>query len=180
MTRCATGLLAMLLVGCAPSIEPDGDGTGGRPGNTQVTVDGVVDMVVDATSEDDWVPYSFLEAAIVEDDEHVAFNRYRLRLGEGVSVARIAGGALEDPVDLSGVEWLVDAEDPVDDEDYAMFEWYDYDESVHVLTPKDERYVFRLGEQGEQGYVVLVFDDYYDDAGTPALVSIRWTVLETE
>jgi len=176
----ACGLVTGLL-GCAHSLEPDATSDSGLSGGvtSQVTVDGVVEMVIDATSEEDWVPYSFVEADVVDvGDHHVSFQRYRQRLAPGVAVARVAGADLDEPVDLDALLWLTDADEPVEDADYAMHEWYDYDPSNHTLSPKDERYVYRLGDDGASGYVVLVIDDYYDDAGTPARVSMRWTALE--
>ena len=162
------------LLGCAKSLAPD-PVADTAASVQQVVVDGVVELLLDATDEYAWVPYSFADAAVVDEGlEHVRFQRYRVALAEGTSVARLPGADLDEPIDLGALEWLSDAAAPVEDEDYAMFEWYAYDHASHTLAPKDERYVFRLSE-GAEGYVVLVFDDYYDDAGTPARLSMRWT-----
>jgi hypothetical protein len=173
MNRCLPALL--FAVACAPDIGPDGDGsTDGGPATSSFTVDGVIFATIDATSEDDWVPYSFAEQGVVEPaDADLSFQRYRVALGDGVEVARLPGEDLQTVV-APDDGWLVDADDPVDDEHYALFEWYDYNPADHTLSPKDEVIVVRLPSGTD---VAMAFDGYYDDAGTPGYVAFRWTTI---
>lgn len=160
-----------VLAGCAPDLAPDGaasDDTG--PATVASTLDGVVHVTVDATDEVAWVPYAFVDGG----PEDLAFQRYRVRLGQGVAVAWLDGVAFDAVIDLPEDGWTTDAEPLQADEDYALNVWYDYDPSSHTLAPADRVAVI---ERADGSAVKLAFDSYYDEAGTPGHVAFRWAWL---
>ena len=55
--------------------------------------------------------------------------------------------------------------------EYALAEWYDYDISTHTLTPKEAFYIIHNRNNLYFKFRIL---DYYDAAGTPAMLSIEW------
>lgn len=161
---------AVLLCACAPDLRPDEEAADTGLASTEYTVDGVVFATLDATSEEAWVPYPWSDGAAVD----LSFQRYRVALADGVQVARLVGADF-DALDAAPADgWLTDAADPVADEDYALHEWYDYDPVQHTLSPADEVVVVRSPDGVDRK---LQFLAYYDDAGTPAVLSFQWAVL---
>ena len=169
-------LAAWCVVACAPDLDPGAPGAADTGGTlVQTREGGVTSVTVDATSESAWVPYDFLSAAQVAPG-HLQFQRYRIRLGEGLEAAWIDGADFDALAEAPVDGWSTDADPIVADEDYVFNAWYDYDEATHALSPADRVAVVR----GDGLLVKLAFDAYYDDAGTPAFVAFRWSHLSTE
>lgn len=172
---------ALLALGCAPDLSQrlQTEDTGPLADSE---VDGdVVTTRIDATSEEDWVAYDLEERVLASyegDPWHLAFRRFLVELGEGVEALPLDGVALDD-VEAGALPeegWRVDAPDADDDgvPEYALADWYDYSVDTHVLTPKDRAWVLR---DASGSAWALRFDAYYDDAGTPAKLTFRWTRL---
>lgn len=161
----------------------DGGGTGGDGGGTG----GLATVQLDASGAD-WVPYDLDSGAQAEAGWDLSFLRYNVRLdggvsgGGGVEVAILAGAdpetlTLAEVQALGAGEWITDQADADGDgnPEYAMGDWYDYDSSTHVLTPKDRVYAVRTNG----GAVVAVqMLSYYDDAGTSGHPTFAWRTLE--
>lgn len=179
-------MITLLLLACAASIAPQGDDTGSA-GSLAAG-----DAVIDATSETDWVYLDLSAAALVtpatpEDSAEwdLGFRRYKTKLNGGISgTADMAvvpffetdyNTALAAPTG----GWVTDVADADADGDpeYALDTWFDYDSDTHQVTPADVIYVVR-DAAGE--LLKLQFLEYYDDAGTPGFVHIRWGPLADE
>lgn len=175
-----------LFLACAASIAPDGNDSGSAGSLASG------DAVIDATSETDWVYLDLSEAALVTPDNpddsttwDLGLRRYKVKINGGISgTADMAvvpyfetdyNTALAEPTD----GWVTDQPDADGDGDpeYALDTWFDYDSDTHQVTPADVIYVVR-DATGE--LVKLQFLDYYDDAGTPGFVHIRWGALADE
>ena len=70
-------------------------------------------------------------------------------------------------------EYLIDEEDTDEDTipEYVLGDWFDYDMSTHVLTPKS---IFYVIQNRNDLYFKFRIHGYYDRAGTPAMLSIEW------
>ena len=77
--------------------------------------------------------------------------------------------ALEEVSNAPADGWISD-----DGQTYALGDWYDYDESTHVLTAHPRVYVLRNGA-GDTWK--LQFVDYYDDSGNSGHPAFRWAAL---
>lgn len=201
MTRYVTWFMALTLLGCAPTLTPDGDDagvvdsgpwTGGDipPSSgsfTHSVAEGVVTTVVDATSATDWQHLDMDSGHSVEPSEgwELAFSRFRVRINGGttgsggVQVAALDGVAWDDVTRAPEEGWTVPGPDGEVDDDTEpdnVFndgerDWYDYDVETHTLTPRDVTYVVA---STEGAFFKLRFEAYYDDAGSPAVVRFRW------
>ena len=180
-------LLAHLaaLFGCARSIDP---GKSAETGDASAVSAG--DAVIDATSETAWTYLDLETAAVVTPDDptdstawDLGFQRFLVAINGGVSgsggmeAARLEGVDYNDEVDLPTSGWVTDEPDADDDgePERALDDWYDYDAAAHALTPKD--LLFLLKSVEGDAYK-LQFVDYYDDAGTPGYVHVRWGGLD--
>jgi hypothetical protein len=72
--------------------------------------------------------------------------------------------------------WRTDEADADGDgEDETLFiDWFDYDSSTHILSPKRRTTLLRTVEGAVVKFEVV---DYYDDAGTSGFLSFRWAQL---
>lgn len=179
-------MISVLLLACAASIAPEGSDSGST-GSVSAG-----DAIIDATSETDWVYIDLSEATMVtpatpEDDAgwDIGFRRYKAKINGGVSgTADMAvvpyfeteyNTALAEPTD----GWVTDVADADEDGDpeYALDTWFDYDSDTHEVTAADVIYVVR-DAAGE--LLKLQFLEYYDEAGTPGYIHIRWGSLSDE
>lgn len=201
-------LLALLLTGCAPSLldRPQDDGapvaaddtadTGGgvaAPKVVSTAGDAETVTLVDATEYLEFVYFSFAtgEQALPEDplsslEWDLGFERYLVSLnggvsgpGEGVAVA-LPDASFEALTEAPGEEaaWLEDLPDDEDENqtpEYALGDWFDYDPEDHAVTPSDIVFAVRAATGG---YYKLQFVAYYDDAGTPAWMKLRWAPID--
>ncbi|HJK98586.1 MAG TPA: HmuY family protein [Polyangiaceae bacterium LLY-WYZ-14_1] len=154
--------------------------------------DGVtITTVADATDTDVWQHLDFDTGFATDPDEagwDLAFSRFRVRVNGGVSgdggveVAALSGTDFDAVTNAPTEGWTSSWEDGDDtDEDpdnvfnNGTDDWYDYELSTHTLTPRDVTYVVATTDGG---YVKLAFDGYYDDAGTPAIITFRWAEVD--
>ena len=190
-----------LLVGCAPDLRDrltrdDGDG------EVETVQEGVLDtgadltipqeVTVDSTSETDWHLYDFERQGLVDEDLpwDIRLQRYRIYLNGGVNGDGGVEGVVLDGVAFDDVTeadvppagdpaWRTDDPDADGDgEDETLFiDWFDYNSSTHILTPKLRTTLLRTVE----GAVVKVeIVDYYDDVGTSGYLSFRWAELSLD
>ncbi|MFK7931396.1 MAG: HmuY family protein [Myxococcota bacterium] len=147
--------------------------------------DGEVHADIDSTDGAGWV---YLDMATPEEtDENglwsLKFQRYTLAVNGGVSgdadvqAVFVEGLAYDDAKVAPDTGWNADR--PDEDEDgtpeYVMGEWYDYDPSTHVLSPKPGTWFVR--GVGGQTYAVEVLD-YYSDAGDSGHPSLRYRPVQ--
>jgi hypothetical protein len=181
----------------APEVTPDTTGdtseTTGQPdttGGTGITTDpsAVTTSIVDghsrtsvaASSSAHWTHLSLttgelaIPAPAGDDTFHLGFQRYLVKLGEGVAALTLDGVAfasLTAAPSRDESEWKVDGPTP---ETAAISDWWDYDGRTHTLTAKPERlYVLRADGR----YFKVWFRDYYDEGGSPGLVTFDWAEI---
>lgn len=191
-------------LGCAETLRPVGGDAGradaGAPTDgippvsgafTHRVDDGVVTTIVDATDSAAWQHLDLDRGLSVRPDEgwELAFSRFRVRINGGVSgsggvrVAALEGRAFEDVGRAPDAGWTVpvpDGDGDDDEEPDNVFndgegDWYDYDVTTHTLTARQPlTYVVATTEGA---FFKLAFESYYDDAGSPAVVSFRWAAV---
>jgi hypothetical protein len=172
-------LAPLLLAGCAPDLSDELD-----PGPPSTLPPGVV--LVDATSETEAVGFDLdagAEVDIASADRDLSFLRYHVRLNGGASgpgtveAAVIAGVAYDDVVAAPVDGFATDAPDADGDglDELVFAGWYTYDQTTHTLEPADVVYVVRTtgGAAHKVGFL-----SYYDEAGTPAMITFRSDVLD--
>lgn len=175
-------LVPVLLAGCAPDLSKDLDDDDPGPIETGPGV------VVDATDEEVPVHWDIDAGAEVDATDpawDLSFRRYEIRVNGGVSGEGTVEGvvldgvAYEDLVEVPEDGWVTDEPDGDGDEldDLVFFTWYDYHYETHTLTPADRVYALRSGD----ALVYRIgFLDYYDGAGTPAMIRFEYGPLPPE
>lgn len=182
-----------------PDPDPGDEDTGapGEPGEPDVAgwfdvlddSDGILTVRLDATNAQIWRTVDLAAGAPVEVADpatstawHLGASRFNLAINGGVSGPRgleaafVPGASVEDDVAPPADGWLSDSLLPDSDPpkvEHALGDWYDYDPSTHVLTPKVGVYVLR----GPDEAFVLQVVDYYDDAGNSGFPTLRWRAL---
>jgi hypothetical protein len=164
---CAPDLSGELDPGPAPSLPPDG-------------------VLIDATSETEEVGYD-LDAGVVVDVADptwdLSFLRYFVRLNGGVSgpgtveAAVLPGVAYDDVAVAPETGFTTDTPDANGDgiDELVLGGWYVYDLVAHTLAPAEVVYVVRSTEGADHK---LAFLSYYDQAGTPAMITFVTSPLE--
>lgn len=163
------------------------DTTGGTGVNTDpaavqtAAVDDHSRTVVNASSPALWTHLSLstgqlaVPAPTGTDAFHLGFQRYLVRLGDGVSALTLDGigfASLGEAPDREEADWKVDGGTP---ETAAISDWWDYDGQNHVLSAKPDRlYVIRADGR----YFKVRFRDYYDAGGNPGLVTLDWAEID--
>lgn len=161
------------------------------PGPLSATgeADGSITAVVDAVDDESWV-YLELPSQIAVDPSdpqaaahwQLALRRSEVKIGGGTSggggvEAAFAAGADFDALTTDpGLTFATDADTDSDGQTdmFALGDWYDYDLSTHTLSPKDGVYLL----QDADGLILkLQFVDYYDQAGTGGVLTLRWATL---
>jgi hypothetical protein len=178
---------ALGLAACAGELEPksetpDSETTEGSPSQQG----GVRALQIDASDEAEWVYLDLATGEVTDTADpawDLAFRRFRVAANGGasgggsVALAVLPDGDFDAETTAPVSGWRLDGEDGEDadtEPDTAvqqLGDWYDYDVSTHVLTPKKAVWFVRVG--GERAYK-LALEGYYDAAGTPAQISIRW------
>ncbi|GEM_PF-2390502 len=164
-----------------------GDDSGGEGKiETEDLGGGLWSTQVDSSIEGEWIYLDLDTGTETEIGWDLGFMRFGVKLngGEsgdgGVEVAILEGVEIADiktAADLpDSLMWLTDAPDADEDGDLelAFGDWYDYDFSTHVLTPKPRVYVVR---SDEDALFALQIDDYYSSAGTGGHFMFRWRAL---
>ena len=182
-------LHAIYAAGCAPDLR----GEAGKESDTAAGADTEVyegTVTVDSTSYDEWVYFDlaggmYADPPSPEDskDWDLGFQRFNIKVNGGVSgTAGVEVAALQS--EDYGTLFAAPTDGYVTDEadgdgdgvpDYAFKDWYVYDYQTHVLTPADIVYVAR---SAEGSYFKIQIEDYYDDAGSPAMVRFSWDPVE--
>lgn len=195
LKRVSALALLPLLAACG-DLRNDKDPNDGNPKDPASSAfthedqgDGSVVTIVDAQDEEAWI-YLDLETkkeiaaddAADSSDWDLAFQRYRVRTNGGTSGSGGAAAARL-PATFDEIEnapadgWFEDDEngDGVDNDPAYAFHagdgWYRYDPSTHRLDAREVVYVVRTGAGNHFKIRLLA---YYDDAGTPGIVSFRW------
>lgn len=195
---CLTGLLSACGDDLVPTPGDDDDNTPDPSGvevpanGTHVrhvgNADGSITTVVDATSKEAWVGLDLdtgLQVSASEDAVwDLSFQRFGIRSRGGVNGTggvEVAVLPSQDFLQLTqapasgyGVD-AADGDDEGSDPD-TVFQanggWYAYDVSTHKLSPRAQVYVVR---SDSRAYFKVEMLSYYDDAGTPAMLKLRWT-----
>lgn len=200
LAACAPDLAGSLADGSESGALPEGSGASSEGGGEdegsgpqvqhQDEGGGVTRSTVDATSEEQWV-YLDLESGqqldVADGTQSAAwdlgFRRTTIAIDGGISgpggmeAVALEGVAFADVTEVPAEGWVTDAADGDDDDmepDLALAGWYAYDFMTHVLTPLPLVYVVRTVEGNAYKLEVL---DYYDEAGTSAVYTIRWAPL---
>ena len=180
-------LVPLMLGGCYPDIsgtlDPGPAQSGGRVQVTPAEEGDGFTLIVDATSYDDWVAFDLDTMASTDEADpgwDLAARRFEIKLNGGISgEGGVEAASVELPFDAvteaPADGWRSDLEDADDDDvpEYALAEWYIYDYGSHTLSPSEITYVVR---STASRFYKIRFDGYYDDEGTPALISL--TVAE--
>ncbi|MCK8497547.1 HmuY family protein [Myxococcus fulvus] len=187
---CLSGLLAA----CGDDLEPtpgeDLDPTDGTHISHVSNADGSITTTVNATDSSVWIGLDLDEGAQVPPETDalwdLSFNRYHIRSRGGVNgtggveVAVVSGQDFAGLTQAPASGYAVDQDDGDDEgsDPDTVFEangaWYSYDVSTHKLTPRAQVYVVRTDSGA---YVKVKMESYYDDAGTPAMLKLRWSKL---
>lgn len=196
-------LLLALALGCAEELtlppepvdaaDPDDDPDPSEhpPWWRPLDDDGsVLTVRIDATVHDTWRPIDLtLPGPIAVDDLatsvawHLAVRRFHLAINGGVSgpggieAAFVEGATIDGPISVPADGWRTDVDAPDTDPptvEHALGDWYHYDPSTHVLTPRPGVFVLR---SAEAAWAVRV-DGYYDDAGNSGFPTLRLRALD--
>ena len=187
-----TLIALFLLPACADEIAP-ADPDAGDPGpadkvTTMPNGDGSYTSVVDSTSMEAWTVADLESGVEVAADApwDVSFQRFHLKLNGGVhgdggvQVAPLAEVGLDEVTAPPAGGWITDqadGDDENEDPDYAFEQgdgWYTYDPVTHVLSPRPITWVL---ETVEGNFLAIAIEDYYDDAGTAGVLTLRWKPL---
>jgi HmuY protein len=180
--------------GCADSLEQrlkpetDAGAAGAEPGSRAVGE--VVTLVIDASSQTETIYLDLDSGRKVGASAgwDLSFRRFHVQMNGGVSgqggvqALALAGVAFEDVESAPEDGYTSDTRDGEADDDSdpdnlfnnGESDWYDYDVSDHTLTSKQLVYVV---SSSEQQLFKFAIDDYYDQAGSPAMLSVRWARL---
>ncbi|RKG99278.1 hypothetical protein D7X74_39540 [Corallococcus sp. CA047B] len=194
---CAALLVAGLSSACGDDLQPqpgpeDEEDPVVHPEDSanlkhQDNGDGSFTSVINATEPALWVGLDLdtgKEVSATEDAAwDLAFQRFVVKSRGGVSgtggvqVALLTDTSFAALTQAPSTGWSTDAADG-DDTDTTLDTvfntaggWYLYDLKFHTLTPRAQLYVVR-SDQGAYFKVELL--SYYDDAGSPANLKLRW------
>ena len=187
-------------IGCAPSLEEEWnwndkdetstdlleDDTGVNDGELQT----VFHTQINATDREEWVMIDLENGDmstgidIAEYEEwDIAVRRFVFALncpfnGTGnVYAQTILNQSFDSFWDIPADGFVQDEPDADDDgvAEYVLGEWFDYNPSTHILTPKDQFYVI----QNRNGnHFKFQIENYYSSAGTSAMITVSWELLE--
>lgn len=143
----------------------------------------VAQITIDATDYERWVGLDLDTFDPNADPDgttwDLRFRRFEVALDGGASGAGGVEVAALDEIPFDevsqppdGALFVTDQPDADGDgiPEYALADWYAYDESTHRLDPVPRTYVVRTTEDV---LYRLAFDAYYDENGTPARISLR-------
>lgn len=190
MTRLLPVLLAL---GCAPSLSEthvwdDGDGSALGKVVTSGEGDGVMSTTVDATDATAWTAVDLdadaVEADYGDDVWDLAFQRFEIAVNGGVTGPGGVEAVFMEGLELSDVTaipeegWATDEPDGPDENalpDYVFRPWFDYDGDTHVVSAHPAAFAVR---STEGRHFALQMLEYYDDAGSPGMITFRWKRLD--
>jgi hypothetical protein len=184
-------LLGLWVTGCAPDLRQDHPFDGEAPSGPLVEVtpqeDGSQLALIDATNKSAQVFFDIDEGRELKTDEaldtnawDLAFQRYTITMNGGggnptgsVKVAVLEGGSWDALTSAPAEGYQQDASEPV----FNGVEggWYFYDITQHRLVSREELLYVVHSSSGR--YFKLQLLSYYDGAGTPARLSLRYQPL---
>ena len=186
----AWGWLALALGGCAPDLREDFPFDGQVSSGPLVEVtpreDGGQEALVDATNKAAMVYFDIDTGRELKADEafdtngwDLAFQRFTITMNGGggnptgqVRVAVLENTSWEALTVAPAAGYQQDASAPVFND--VAGGWYSYDLSKHQLAPRALLYVVR---SSAGRFFKLQMLSYYDRAGTPARLSLRYQEL---
>ncbi len=148
-------------------------------------------ILVDATSREDWVLLDLENGDLFEVEDSsgsstwdLSIQRFILKLncplnGPEDAAAQVVLGETYEDYEIAPLDgYIQDTEDNNDDgvPEYVFNEWYDYDMSTHILTPKQQFYIVR---NRNDRYFKLQIENYYSSAGTSAMITLAWAEIFT-
>lgn len=187
------GIATLLAAGaCAADLgdklEAGPDAGPAAPVRSEDRGDGVTATWIDATDDATWIQLDLERGEQVDPADpdsaqawDLGFQRFHIELnddgGAQAAVAMLPGADFDTLARAPSAMYAGD--EPDQDGDGAPERvmssgagaWYDYDVNTHVLTPRDVVYVVR---SVEGNYYKLWIQDYYDENGTPAVLSFLW------
>lgn len=197
-TKITSSLIALLtLSSCADSLakrldnqsDPGAGGTAHGDGDPDV-VGEIITADIDASSQTETVYFDFDLGRVVTraDGWDLSFRRFHVQMNGGVSGDGGVQALIAEDVSFEDLEQAPDDGyssdrgdgDGDDDSDPDNIfnngerDWYDYDVATHALTSKKLSYVIASSESKLYKFVI---DDYYDAAGSPAVLRVRWARL---
>lgn len=172
-----------------PEVAAEDDG-GSTPAAVLDTT--VKSMAIDATSKDPGT-WAFLDldsgSALTASEAaqlnawDLAFSRFQIKTNGGASgTGKVEAALIQDqpfdqviaaPAGNYGVDELP-GPDPRTEPGFYFGGWYDYDFITHTLTARNFTYVVKTTEGA---YFKVQILDYYDDAGTPGVISMKWAAV---
>lgn len=150
---------------------------------------GALQAEVDASNRSEWVGFDldaarFVPAGELAKDQSwdLSFKRTSIRLGSaGVAVAILKNQDFAALQSAPSEGYLVDEipADPAAKETVGLAfhrneDWYAYDMSTHVLSPKNFVYVIKSSEGKVYKFKI---SDYYNADRLPSYIQIAWQVL---
>lgn len=140
---------------------------------------------VDATSEEEWIFFDLDSTSQATENEgwELAFQRTLIAANSdaNVMVARLDGVELDEVEAAPESGYWLDGERPsggggrgAGGDGLAFHngdDWWGYDFDNHIVFPKPERVYVVLSDEGRA--FALQITDYYDDAGTSGMLTLR-------
>lgn len=179
--------VAVLVAGCAPDLRVDhpfdGQVASGPLVSTQVLSGEVKIMTVDATNKSSQVFVDLDEGREMKAEEafasnhwDLAFKRYEISMngGAGNPTGSVQALALLDQ-DFDTLTAAPANGYGQDGSTAVLGAWWDYDLLAHRVTTKTNIIYVLISSQG--AYFKLMMLDYYDSAGTPAAISLKYAPL---
>ncbi|TGM11948.1 heme-binding protein HmuY [Leptospira selangorensis] len=176
------------------ALEDGGGGCIKAPGDTTTTGSGTLTTIVNATASGCWV-YIDLKAGGVETTKSgtwdLRFKRFVIGTNSGTSGSG-DGGSCFNPSDtnlasVTGSDCTLEIDKlmsqtggggfgtATENASPALWDWYDYDGTTHILSPKARGYLIQ-GSDGVSHFGLEVLD-YYDGASTSGFPSFKWKVV---
>lgn len=175
-------------------LDADMDAGMRAPVSSEDRGDGTTVTRIDATDYETWVYFDLDTDQEVTTDAaadslawDLGFQRSNIQLNGGASgpgdtaVAFLPDTGFDSLARGPDTGYVTDQPDADGDgkPEYAMTtgegRWFDYDVATHVLTPKPLVYVVRTTEGR---HYKLAIEGYYDDAGTAAILGVRWGAVD--
>ncbi|EIE03101.1 HmuY family protein [Leptospira licerasiae] len=176
------------------ALEDGGNGCIRAPGDTTTTGSGTFTTVVNATASGCWV-YLDLKAGGVETTKSgtwdLKFKRFVIGTNSGTSGSGSAGSCFNagdtNLASVTGGDCTPEVDElmsqtggggfgtATENASPALWDWYDYNGTTHILTPKSRGYLIQ-GSDGTSSFG-LEMTDYYDNASTSGFPKFIWKEL---
>lgn len=194
---------ALLLGGCADNLidtPPDASATDAGLTNPKIQhsdLNGVTTTIIDASDKSQWVFLDLDDRAYPAADGQgkgawdLAFRRVKVHLNGGINGdGNVQGQFVEGqgvfdatnsaPSGTFETDQAVEHDpntDPFQEAGLLFGFWYDYAPQGHVVTPKPRAYIIQSNKGALFKLQIL---DYYNQAKSPAIITIKWARLPTQ